>query len=124
MILQTSPGHKFVYQQTLIILGAISDEFHKIRMVKLTKKINFSLQFDDDADVSVGQFQLEAKSSGSRKKKCNVVLINYRPFKLEGTSLQRYNKKLRMITQHIKRSLTYPILLPVSASFHKVLRIS
>jgi hypothetical protein len=67
MILQTSPGHKFVYQQTLIILGAISDEFHKIRMVKLTKKINFSLQFDGDADVSVGQFQLGAKFTRSRK---------------------------------------------------------
>lgn len=57
MILQTSPGHKFVYQQTLIVLRAISDEFHKIPMVKLTKKINFSLQYDDEADVSISQKQ-------------------------------------------------------------------
>jgi len=26
-------------------------------MVKLTKKINFSLQYDDDADVSISQKQ-------------------------------------------------------------------
>lgn len=49
MIFKTSPCHKFINKQPLIILNAVSNKLNKIRMVKLSKKIYFSLQHSKSA---------------------------------------------------------------------------
>jgi hypothetical protein len=44
MIFKTPSRHKFINKKPLIILDAVTNKLNEIRMVKLSKKINFSLQ--------------------------------------------------------------------------------
>jgi hypothetical protein len=44
MVLQASTGHEFIYQQPLVILRAVPDQFHQIWMMKLTKKVHLCLE--------------------------------------------------------------------------------
>lgn len=43
MIFKTSPSHKLIDKQPLIIFDAAANELNKIGMVKLSQKFNFGL---------------------------------------------------------------------------------
>lgn len=47
MIFKAPTGHEFVHEQPLIVFNTISDELHKVRMMKLPKKINLSLHWKE-----------------------------------------------------------------------------
>ena len=44
MILQAAPRHEFIHQKPLVILKAVTDQFHQIRMIKLPQVVDFCLQ--------------------------------------------------------------------------------
>ena len=44
MILQTSSRHKLINQQPLVIFDTITHQFNKVRMQKIAKIVNLSLQ--------------------------------------------------------------------------------
>jgi hypothetical protein len=43
MIFETSSKHEFIDKQPMIILTAVTNQLHKIRMPKLSKKIHLRL---------------------------------------------------------------------------------
>lgn len=43
MIIQAAPQHKFVHKKAMIILPAVTYQFHKIGMLQLSKIVDFCL---------------------------------------------------------------------------------
>lgn len=43
MILHAATRHELVYQQAMLILTTVADQFHKIRVLKLPKIVDFCL---------------------------------------------------------------------------------
>ena len=44
MILQASFGHELIYQEPVTTFCTVANEFNQIRMMKLAKIVDFSLQ--------------------------------------------------------------------------------
>jgi hypothetical protein len=43
MIVQTALGQKLVYQKPMVVFEAVTNQFHKIRMMQLSQVIDFCL---------------------------------------------------------------------------------
>jgi hypothetical protein len=74
MIFETSSKHEFIDKQPMIILTAVTNQLHKIRMPKLSKKIHLRLHHKKSNKITTTNIKKKSKNNDTNAQAILDVL--------------------------------------------------